>query len=254
MCGEKIIQYLIRQSWLICLIEIIFFSFISFPQDFDNSFSTPVFEHISIEDGLPENSVTCILQDYLGYLWLGTQNGLVKYDGYSMQVFQPGKNDSSISSGGIASIFEDKNKTLWIGTWNGLNKFNRINESFKCYKFNLNNKDKWKNNSLKCIYEDKKGRFWVGTVDGLNLFDRETETFTHFYFNCSDSGLQNESLIGQNNLPVNTIIEDPASENLLIGTDTDGLWNFSVKQKIFSKYKFNSQNDVDGKIDWFQSF
>ncbi len=105
-----------------------------------SQFNPPVFENITIEDGLPENSVNCILQDYLGYLWIGTQNGLAKYDGYSMKVFQPEKdNNSSISDRGIVTIYEDKNKTLWIGTLNGgLNKFDRTNESFKSYRYNPN--------------------------------------------------------------------------------------------------------------------
>ena len=91
--------------------------FIFFSQDIYTQFNTPVFENISIEDGLPENRVTCILQDYLGYLCLGTQNGLVKYDGYTMEVFQPQVNDpGSISSRSIATIFEDHGKTLWIST------------------------------------------------------------------------------------------------------------------------------------------
>jgi len=54
-----------------------------------SQFNPPVFENITVKDGLPENNVTCILHDYLGYLWFGTQNGLVKYDGYSMKVFLP---------------------------------------------------------------------------------------------------------------------------------------------------------------------
>ena len=106
-----------------------------------DQFNPPVFESITVEDGLPENSGWCILQDYLGYLWIGTKNGLVQYDGYSMKVFQPEKdNTGSISSGFITSIYEDKNKTLWIGTWDsGLNKFDRANESFKCYNHNPDN-------------------------------------------------------------------------------------------------------------------
>jgi len=92
-----------------------------------SQFNPPVFESITVEDGLPENSGWCILQDYLGYIWIGTQNGFVQYDGYSMKVFQPEKdNTGSISSGFITTIYEDKNKTLWIGTWDsGLNKFDR---------------------------------------------------------------------------------------------------------------------------------
>lgn len=48
----------------------------------DDNFPEPKFEHLTIADGLPENSVRCILQDHLGYMWFGTQSGLVKYNGY----------------------------------------------------------------------------------------------------------------------------------------------------------------------------
>ena len=125
-----------RKYFIIYHIIISSVFFISFPQNNDLQFQTPVLEGISIEDGLPENSVTCILQDYLGYLWLGTQNGLVKYDGYSMKEFQPDENNpGNISSRRIASIYEDKNRTLWFGTLNGLNKFNRTNETFIKFKY-----------------------------------------------------------------------------------------------------------------------
>ena len=96
----------------------------------------PAFENISGKGGLLNSSITCILQDYLGYLWLGTENGLVKYDGYSMKVFQPEEDDicSIISDRGITTIYEDKNKVLWIGTLAGLNKLNRADESFQYYR------------------------------------------------------------------------------------------------------------------------
>ncbi|MCW8960590.1 MAG: hypothetical protein OQK29_03440 [Ignavibacteriaceae bacterium] len=92
----------------------------TFPQTHNNTgqkiysqFSPPVFETISIEDGLPENSVTCILQDYLGYMWFGTQNGLAKYDGYSMTVYKPDKaNNKSISGGIIICPFEDNSLVM----------------------------------------------------------------------------------------------------------------------------------------------
>jgi ligand-binding sensor domain-containing protein len=70
------------------------------------NFPEPIFEHLTIADGLPENSVLCILQDHLGYMWFGTQNGLVKYDGYDMKVYQPDPDDSlSISDRQIYSIY-----------------------------------------------------------------------------------------------------------------------------------------------------
>ncbi len=127
-----------------------------------NQFETPVFETISMEDGLPENSVTCILQDYLGYLWLGTQNGLVRYDGYSMKVFQSEEGDSSTISGRrITTIFEDRDRNLWIGTLNGLNKFNRENDSFKYFKSINNDTNSINSNEIYSLYEDTLGRYWV---------------------------------------------------------------------------------------------
>jgi len=140
----------------------------------------PVFEHLTIADGLPENSVRCMLQDHLGYMWFGTQNGLVRYDGYNMKVYQTDPNDSlSISDRQIYSIYEDKSKTLWVGTSGGLNKFDRINETFKKYTNNPDDSTSINSNKIVNIYEDNSGNIWVSTYKGLSLFDRQTENFRH---------------------------------------------------------------------------
>jgi signal transduction histidine kinase/ligand-binding sensor domain-containing protein/DNA-binding response OmpR family regulator len=244
-----------RKYFIIYLIIISSVFFISFPQDKDLQFQTPVFQEITIEDGLPENSVTCILQDYLGYLWLGTQNGLVKYDGYTMKVFQPDENNpGSISSRRIATIYEDKNKTLWIGTLNGLNKFSRTNEVFIKYKYDPDDTSSINSNFTHCIYEDRIGRFWVGTHEGLNLFDRDNETFTRYYFRDGDIELEDKSTPGKYNLSINAIIEVPFLDDLLIGTEKNGLWKFNVKEKILLKFNFDGSTDSDKKIGWIQSF
>jgi len=143
----------------------------------------PYFEHITIEDGLPENSVTAILQDHLGYLWLGTLNGLAMYDGYNMKVYQPDPDDSlSISGRFLYGIYEDKSGTLWIGTrYGGLNRFNRATETFTRYLHNPDDSTSINSNWVTIIYEDKVGNFLVGTINGLNLFDRETEIFQPIY-------------------------------------------------------------------------
>jgi ligand-binding sensor domain-containing protein len=72
--------------------------------------------------------VRCILQDHLGYMWFGTQNGLVRYDGYDMKIYQPDSNDSlSISNRQIRAIYEDRSGNLWIGTGMGeLGGLNRL--------------------------------------------------------------------------------------------------------------------------------
>ena len=225
-----------------------------FPQSNNPLFQTPIFENISIEDGLPENSVTCILQDYLGYLWLGTQNGLVRYDGYSMKVFQPeDMNQEKLRQKGIVILYEDTEKTLWIGTLNGLYKFNRSDETFKCYK-NLDNDVESINSDLvHSIYEDKKGRLWIGTHQGLNLFDRIKEKFTRYYFDLKETEVIITPTPNHYNLGVNAITEDPTTGELLIGTGLEGLWKFNYTQNTFTKYKIESIH-VDRKIGYIQSF
>jgi signal transduction histidine kinase/ligand-binding sensor domain-containing protein/DNA-binding response OmpR family regulator len=149
----------------------------------------PKFEHITIADGLPglpENSVQVILQDHLGYLWLGTQNGLARYDGYNMTAYQPNPNDFlSISNREIRTIYEDRSGTLWIGTAGGLIRFDRKTETFINYLYNPDDSTSINHNEVTSIYEDETGNFWVGTRYGLNLIDRQNESFREIYYQDS---------------------------------------------------------------------
>jgi signal transduction histidine kinase/ligand-binding sensor domain-containing protein/DNA-binding response OmpR family regulator len=244
-----------RRKFLIYLLTLSSGLFISFPQIKNIQISTLVFEDINIEHGLPENSVTCILQDYLGYLWLGTQNGLVRYDGYTMKVFKPQKDiPGSISSGVIVKIYEDNNKNLWIGTYNGLNKFNRAEESFKIYRHDQDNPESINSDLIIFIYEDLTGRFWVGTDKGLNLFDQVSDKFSRYYFQYNNSSTKGTPASGEQNNYVKAIIQDPMSDNLLVGTAKKGLWELNVKEKTLSEYKFDTAVNPSAAIGWIQSF
>ena len=121
------------------------------------------FEHITVEDGLPTNTVWNITQDHLGFMWFTTSNGLVKYDGYKMTIYQPDENDTnSIYIGNIYSIYEDKSQNLWITLNNGMCLFNRESDNFTNY---LNDPGaKWTNKNLFYdIKEDHTGTLWIGT-------------------------------------------------------------------------------------------
>ena len=92
------------------------------------------FRHINVQnDGLSESSIYNILQDTRGYMWISTDNGLNKYDGYSMKAYQYMHYDErSISKGAPRTIFEDKSGHIWISTNEGLiNKLNVETEEFK---------------------------------------------------------------------------------------------------------------------------
>ncbi len=177
---------------LLIVFSLLFISKLSFPQ-----YDEPIFEHITIEDGLPENSIKCILQDHLGYLWLGTQNGLVKYDGYNMTVYQPDPDDSlSISDRQIITIYEDRSRTLWIGTaYGGLNRFDRETETFTRYMHNPDDSTSINSNWVNTIYEGNKDNILIGTNEGLNLFNRQTKYFRHIYYLDSVSSIEVRAII-----------------------------------------------------------
>ena len=179
-----------RNLFSFCLLTFVFSLLVAniLPQGKDKTtkWPEPVFEHLTIADGLPENSVRCILQDHIGYMWFGTQNGLVRYDGYNMKVYQPDPDDSlSISDRQIYAIYEDRSGTLWIGTERGLNRFERATETFKSYLHNSDDLTSINADIILSIYEDKTGNMLVGTTEGLNLFDKKTEHFKNIYYRGS---------------------------------------------------------------------
>src|ERR1700720_1247414 len=71
-----------------------------------------------VEQGLPQSSVTSIVQTRDGYLWLGTFNGLARFDGVQFKVFNP-NNAPGLPSSRILQLFEDRRGTLWVGTEEG---------------------------------------------------------------------------------------------------------------------------------------
>ena len=100
------------------------------------------FNMITIDQGLSQSSVYSIAQDKLGYIWFGTQDGLNRYDGYSMQVFKNNPTDTnSISDNSIWSIISDKNGNLWIGTMRGGLNLYSINKN-KFYHYKLEDEQK----------------------------------------------------------------------------------------------------------------
>ena len=85
------------------------------------------FESITIDDGLSQSLVEYIYQDSFGYIWIGTNDGLNRYNGNDIKVYKNIKNDTnSISNNMISSIVEDSEQNLWIGTDGGLNKLNLV--------------------------------------------------------------------------------------------------------------------------------
>lgn len=139
------------------------------------------FEHIDIEDGLSQNSVTAILQDRYGYMWFGTEHGLNKYDGYTFEVFSSNAAQGSLLGDQVWSIYEDSRHKLWVGTDEGLNLLERDENRFVSADSILTSVEKPIEGVVAVIYEDGQSNIWLGTWnDGIYKIDSARSTLQHF--------------------------------------------------------------------------
>jgi PAS domain S-box-containing protein len=209
-------------------------------QDMDDDIK---FEHLSIEQGLSQSTVFCILQDSRGFMWFGTQHGLNRYDGHTFKLYDHNpKNPNSLSHNLVISLYEDGSGMIWVGTWGGgLNRFDRETEKFEVYKNIPGYPNSLINNDVWWIYEDKDGVLWIGTGKGLNKYDRENDKFTRY---LEKSTIDDRTLGNR----INTIYQDSQS-TLLVGAD-DGLFKYERDKDDFIriKCKIGSKEPTPQKI------
>lgn len=126
-----------------------------------------IFRHITINEGLISNKVTTLYQDKEGFMWIGTQTGLQRYDGTRFKNYLADiKDTAALQSDWISSIFEDSKNRLWIGSDpEGPYTLNRATEKF--YNYNLHAATENKINGIWHFTEDKQGNIWIAGHDGL---------------------------------------------------------------------------------------
>jgi ligand-binding sensor domain-containing protein len=127
---------------------------------------TPIqFQHFSIEQGLSNNQVHAITQDKYGLIWIATQDGLNRFDGYNVDIYRNERgNKNSLPSNRVRCLFTDSHGVVWVGTTNGLAYYDYRSNSFQSEK-------SLSNNSITAINEDANGILWIGTSSGLCFFD-----------------------------------------------------------------------------------
>lgn len=122
----------------------------------------------SLENGLSQSSVSCVEQDDRGFLWIGTQDGLNRYNGSEFEVYKQTPFDTaSLSSNYITALCADKNGKIWVGTQlDGLDLFDP--RTRQCVHFNQTSPLRLIDNRILAIHQDKWGQVWVATSKGLN--------------------------------------------------------------------------------------
>ena len=196
------------------------------------------FEQLSLEDGLSQSVVTSVLQDQFGFLWIGTQDGLNRYDGSTFTIYRSAPNDpNAIKDRWISSLYEDEDGYIWIGTYfGGLNRYDPYNGLFTHYLHDAENPNSIASNRVNTILEDSQGNLWVGTGNGLDLLDRSTGEFTHFR-NTSDLP---ESISGNN---ITVLFEDSRGV-LWIGTTQGGLNRYNRQTSTFNSFRFSPWDSI----------
>jgi ligand-binding sensor domain-containing protein/signal transduction histidine kinase len=131
------------------------------------------FQRLTIQDGLPGVPVNCVFEDSQGFLWFGTNEGLVRYDGHEMRIFREDvKDPHALGDRQVNDLKEDAHGNLWVATENGLDFWTRATEQFSHFQKKSNNPTaSLSHNFCRCLLLDPDGSLWIGTDGGLNHFD-----------------------------------------------------------------------------------
>jgi ligand-binding sensor domain-containing protein/anti-sigma regulatory factor (Ser/Thr protein kinase) len=199
------------------------------------------FERISLEHGLSQSTVNCILEDHEGFMWFGTQDGLNKYDGYKFTIYRHEDSDSnSLSDSYIRSICEDHEGILWVGTsrggsGGGLNRFDPDTKKFTRYRHDPKDSGTISHNYINAILGDiSQNCLWIGTANGFNRFNPATGRVIRYLKDpkCPQTISDNYIL---------SIFKD--REGIYwIGT-ANGLNRFDPVQETFTQYLHDPRDD-----------
>lgn len=189
------------------------------------------FDHISLEQGLSQSSVYSILQDYKGFLWVGTEDGLNKFDGYSFKVYRHSPdNKRSIAGNFIQVIHEDRDSILWLGLEGaGLSRFDRKTETFTAFRSIPQDTLSLSHNNVRAIYDDQHGSLWLGTLNGISIFDKKHGISRRIFHNSNNPK-------GLSHNVVTSFFADKHGA-LWVGTWGGGLNKYDKRTNSFKVYK-----------------
>ena len=193
--------------------------------------SDHIFKNLTTDNGLISNKIGALYQDREGFLWIGSQTGLQRYDGKKFKNYLADIRDTAaLQSDWISSIYEDSKNRLWFGSdQEGAYILNRNTGKF--YNYNLHASPENKINGIWTIVEDKNGFIWIAGHDGLYRLNDTTNQFENYNV---------KSGIDKNNKTGWLYID--AANNLWIGTLT-GIKMYNQQEKKLYDHNNNPFNN-----------
>src|SRR6185312_2627592 len=162
---------------------------------------------VSAKDGPAPEVVTALLQDKEGFIWIGSRQGLLRYDGFSFKTFRHDPNDPrSLPDNAVRVLLEDRDGAIWAGTnTGGLARLDRRTWTFDRFRHDSADPRSLSHDSVYALAEDADGRVFIGTQRGLNRLDRGTLQLERIEADLNDDFVASLALDARGNLYVGTV-------------------------------------------------
>jgi len=160
------------------------------PAAFATDASPLILEHLTTSDGLPQGTVFATLQDSQGFVWLATEDGLVRYDGHELYRYAYSRTARNGLPGNfINQVIEDRNHDLWVAVKDaGLARWNRASDTFTVYRHSAADESSLASDAVRALLIDGQGRVWIGTSDaGIDVLDPLSGAIEHLRHDPKDS-------------------------------------------------------------------
>ncbi|MBN1116953.1 MAG: PAS domain-containing protein [Bacteroidales bacterium] len=185
------------------------------------------FEHLTVDDGLSQNTIEKIFQDNQGFIWIATRDGLNKFDGIKFTKYRFDRTDpNSIASSWVSAIAEDGEGNIWIGSLEGLNILDCKTGKLRRVKDDTINHT-YVSGNVYDIEVDYDNSLWIGTINGLIHYVPEKKTFEAFRDNLKSQAVFD--------------IEITSENSVYIAVDADPIYKFNRKDKTFSEISYKQK-------------
>lgn len=199
--------------------------------------------NLSPRNGLPSLHVVAVIQDKQGFIWIGTPDGLTRYDGNSMKTFRTIPYDSTSLPGNLVyALHADRNGTIWVGTGYGLSAFDPGTEAFRSFRHIPGENSGLSHELVTTIIDDRSGMLWVAAgspavaheAGGLHRLDPAGPSWTRYSHNpASPTSIRSNA--------IRALAED-RDGSLWIGS-TDGLDQLDPSTGLAVRHRLTSRSD-----------
>lgn len=204
-------------------------------------------ETLTEQDGLSDNRITCFMKDRTGFMWIGTENGLNRYDGSEMKIYRPGQEKQRLSHEHINDVEQDSKGNLWISTWNGLNVLNPESDSLHVFLPGKNAYEQKESSISSSLiwdtYIDELDRVWIASdVRDLSYYHPERRRFIYLPWRAFVETKTHPGYAGYRSIQK---IERKSKDELWLGTSI-GLFSVQISTQTFTYYGGDVSGDFVG--------